>query len=57
MLRELLEHVGVNLCTCVSNARERTVYVRNPYREAVGGWGSDLCKKMGAEFFDRGKRT
>ena len=56
MLRELLEHEGVNLGTSVYSPKECTVYVRNPYKNAVGGWGSELCKKMANEFFARGKK-
>lgn len=57
MLREFLEHHGVNLLTSVwCPVGECTAYVRNPYREAIYGWGSTLCKEMGAEFFDRYKK-
>lgn len=56
MLRELLAHEGVNLCTSVSGADHCTCYVRNEYRQAVQGWGSDLCKQIADEFFERGKK-
>ena len=53
MLREFLLDAGVVLCKSQSNLKECTVYVRNPYQSAVGGWGSDLCKKMAKELFER----
>lgn len=57
MLREFLEHKGVNLLASVWSPKgECNAYVRNPYKEAVCGWGSELCKKMAEEFFDRYKK-
>lgn len=56
MLREFLEHEGVNLTASIWSPDECTVYVRNPWREVVFGWGTEPMKKLGAEFFDRNKR-
>ena len=56
MLREFLENHGVNLSTSAWSDKECTAYARNVYREVVNLWGSDLCKKLGAEFFDDYKR-
>lgn len=52
-LREMLAHYGVNLCTSVYGGTSCSCYVRNAYEEAVQGWGSDLCKEMAADFFER----
>lgn len=56
MLREMLEYYGVNLCTSVSGADQCTCYLRNVYREAVQRCGSDLCKQIADEFFERSKK-
>ena len=57
MLREFLEHEGVCLNTSVWSPKgDCSAYVRNPYRQACYGWGSELCKAQGDEFFERGKR-
>ena len=56
ILRELLEHSGVNLCTSVSDGRTRECYICNEYRQVVQGWGTSLMKELGDEFFERTKR-
>lgn len=56
ILREFLEHEGVNLCSSVWSPDCCKVYVRNEWRQVVWGWGTDLMKKLGAEFFERTKR-
>lgn len=56
ILRELLEHAGVNLGTSVSDGRTRECYVLNEYKQVVQGWGTDLMKELGDEFFECSKR-
>lgn len=56
MLREFLEHIGVNLCTCVSSLTSCTCYAINEYRTAVQGFGDERCKRFAAEHFERNKK-
>ena len=56
ILEGILGEFGVNLLWSSSwwegDCRKYTCYVRNPYKEACDGWGSDLVKKEAKSFFD-----
>lgn len=53
LLREALEAQGVALNWSSSDGITYSTYIRNPYKEACDGWGSDLVKNQAKEFFAR----
>lgn len=53
ILKEALEDQGVNLNWSLNDGDVFYCYVRNPWKEAGQGWGSDLVKEQAEEFFER----
>lgn len=56
ILKAVLEEEGVNLRYSATDCKEYTCYIRNPWKQAGQGWGSDLVQKQAEEFFNRYKR-
>lgn len=53
ILKETLKGIGVNIIWSLTDGEIYECYVRNPWKEAGQGWGSDLVKGQAKEFFDR----
>lgn len=56
LLKNVLADVGVILKFSVTDLKEYHCYVRNPSKEVISGWGSDLENKLVKEFTDRYER-
>lgn len=54
LLKSVLEEHEVNLNWSATDGKTFKCYVRNPWKTAGQGWGSDLVKKEAAVFFERG---
>lgn len=53
LLRDMLADHGVNLSWSSTDCETYSCYIRNPYKNVVEGWGSDLQKELAKDFFER----
>lgn len=53
VLKEALASQGVVLDWSSYDGNAYNCYIRNPYKEATDGWGSELVKNQAKEFFIR----
>lgn len=53
ILKEILGEEGVNIRWSVTDGETYQCYIRNPWKEAGQGWGSELVNGQAEEFFRR----
>lgn len=56
ILKNVLAEHGVVLKPSMTDCKTYTCYIRNPAKEVIGLWGSDLEKKLEKEFIDNYER-
>lgn len=54
ILKSVLEEHEINLRWSLTDGKIFNCYVRNPWKTAGQGWGSEIVKEQAAEFFKRG---
>ena len=56
LLQDKLEEFGIILMYSSTDTKTYNCYIRNPYKEAVILYGSEICKEQAKEYLEYYKR-